>query len=221
MREIDEALRGRCGLPLRRNQHRRDAARMLRLPALERSSHPGRGRGRGGKRMFGGARAARELPGFGAGVETSIRGRPGTTLVRVSELDSVLRVPAARRSRGDVLPVHRRGRRVRPSVACTLRWMSGSRGAVVFADGGAGYLGHRVRRRLGGAGTRLRAGRTCGPGAGRKRPNWPARPDRRHASRDRRLGPKGLYALERLLDHAHSLGPATPHWTSMSSSRPS
>lgn len=140
MREIDEALGGDldyvfvatsttgtlrgCGDYLR--EHRR-ATRVVAVDAV-------------GSALFGGARAARRLPGFGAGVETGLsRTARFDTLVRVSDLDCVT---GCRRlvEREAVFAGGSSG-----GVAVALESVAplmpaGSRCALIFPDGGAGYL---------------------------------------------------------------------------------
>ncbi len=93
-----------------------------------------------GSVLFGGARAARQLPGFGAGVETGLsRSAVFDTLVRVSDLDCVV---GCRRliEREAVFAGGSSG-----GVAAALQSLaplmpSGSRCALIFSDGGQGYL---------------------------------------------------------------------------------
>lgn len=141
MREIDEALQGDvdyllvatstagtlrgCSDYLRANDR---ATRVVAVDAV-------------GSALFGGERAARQLPGLGAGVETTHSKWAGfDELIRVSELESVV---GCRRlvDREAVFCGASSG-----AVAFALESLApamepGSRGAVVFADGGAGYLG--------------------------------------------------------------------------------
>ena len=93
-----------------------------------------------GSALFGGRRGPRQLPGFGAGVETTLsRGACYDRLVRVSDLDCVVgcRRLAAREailagasSGGVVAALERIAPELEP----------GSRCALIFPDGGAGYF---------------------------------------------------------------------------------
>ena len=96
----------------------------------------------------------------------------------------------------------------------------GSRCAAIFADGGAGYLETRLRRRLGRARARLPPARLAALVAERgDRIDACAPIARRVAIAG--LGPKGLFALERLLDHARGLPGTRSRSTSSSpSARP-
>jgi cysteine synthase A len=93
-----------------------------------------------GSALFGGDRAARQLPGFGAGVETKLsRSAVYDRLVRVRDVDCVV---GCRRlvAREAILAGGSSG-----AVASALRSMApdmpdGSRCALIFPDGGAGYL---------------------------------------------------------------------------------
>jgi 2,3-diaminopropionate biosynthesis protein SbnA len=140
MREIDEALggdvdylfvatsttgtlRGCC-------DYLRDHGRATKVVAVDAV----------GSALFGGTRAARELPGFGAGVQTPLsRGADFETLVRVSDLDCVTgcrrlvareAIFAGGSSGGVAVALER----LAPLLA------AGSRCALIFPDGGAGYL---------------------------------------------------------------------------------
>jgi N-(2-amino-2-carboxyethyl)-L-glutamate synthase len=141
MREIDEALdgdldylfvatstagtlRGCCDYLSRQ----RRATRVVAVDAV-------------GSVLFGGTRAVRRLPGFGAGIETKLSRSAGfDSLVRVSDLDCVV---ACRRlvDREAVFAGGSSG-----GVAAALESVApflpaGSRCALIFPDGGAGYLG--------------------------------------------------------------------------------
>lgn len=93
-----------------------------------------------GSALFGGVRGARVLPGFGAGVETDLsRSAVYDRLVRVSDVDCVV---GCRRlvAREAILAGGSSG-----AVASALRSLApemaaGSRCALIFPDGGAGYL---------------------------------------------------------------------------------
>jgi cysteine synthase A len=93
-----------------------------------------------GSALFGGRRAARELPGFGPGVETELsRSARFDRLVRVSDLDCVL---GCRRlvQREAIFAGGSSG-----AVAAALLKLppvqpAGSRCALILPDGGAGYL---------------------------------------------------------------------------------
>jgi N-(2-amino-2-carboxyethyl)-L-glutamate synthase len=140
MREIDEALGGNldylfvatstagtlCGCRDYLHQRRR-ATRIVAVDAV-------------GSALFGGTRGVRELPGFGAGVETTLaRSAEFDMLVRVSDRDCVggcrrlveREAIFAGGSSGGVAAALE-------SVASGLP--SGSRCALIFPDGGAGYL---------------------------------------------------------------------------------
>ncbi len=107
-----------------------------------------------GSALFGGARAARELPGFGAGLETELsRSSHYDVLVRVSDLDCVVgcrrlvareAIFAGGSSGGVAIALERLATVMAP----------GSRCALILPDGGAGYLrtvydDEWVARRLG------------------------------------------------------------------------
>lgn len=93
-----------------------------------------------GSALFGGRRATRLLPGFGAGVQTELSaGAAFDHLVRVSDLDCVVgcrrlaereAILAGASSGGVATAV----RRLAPQIP------AGSRCAMVLADGGGGYL---------------------------------------------------------------------------------
>jgi N-(2-amino-2-carboxyethyl)-L-glutamate synthase len=93
-----------------------------------------------GSALFGGVRALRQLPGFGAGVETQLsRTADFDRLVRVSDLDCVV---GCRRlvAREAIFAGGSSG-----AVAAALDVVApdmpdGSRCALIFPDGGAGYL---------------------------------------------------------------------------------
>ncbi len=93
-----------------------------------------------GSALFGGVRAPRVLPGFGAGVETELSaGALFDHLVRVSDLDCVAgcrrlaareAIVAGASSGGVLMAVQRFAAQMAP----------GSRCAVILPDGGSGYL---------------------------------------------------------------------------------
>lgn len=140
MREIDEALGGRLdylfvatsttgtlrGCADYLSENARDT-RVVAVDAL-------------GSALFGGLRAPRLLPGFGAGVETRLSRKVHfAQLTRVSDLDCVIgarrlarreAILAGASSGGVMLALER--------IAPTLP--SGARCAVILADGGSGYL---------------------------------------------------------------------------------
>jgi cysteine synthase A len=140
MREIDEALDGDvdvvfvatsttgtlrgCGDYLR--EHGR-ATRLVAVDAV-------------GSALFGGARADRALPGFGAGVETELsRSAAFDGLVRVSDVDCVV---GCRRlvAREAILAGGSSGAVAWALEAVAPQLPDGSRCALIFPDGGAGYL---------------------------------------------------------------------------------
>lgn len=140
MREIDEALGGdldylfvatsTTGTLRGCSDHLRAAGRRTKVVAVDAV----------GSALFGGLRGERELPGFGAGVETELsRSAQYDFLVRVSGLDCVA---GCRRlvEREAILAGASAG-----GVATALRLMAptmepGSRCALIFHDGGVGYL---------------------------------------------------------------------------------
>ncbi len=140
MREIDEALDGDLDYVFvatstagtLRGCHdylrgRRRATRVVAVDAV-------------GSALFGGVRSARQLPGFGAGVETTLSlSAEFDQLVRVSDLDCVV---GCRRlvDREAIFAGGSSG-----GVAVALETLAplmaeGSRCALIFPDGGAGYL---------------------------------------------------------------------------------
>jgi 2,3-diaminopropionate biosynthesis protein SbnA len=141
MREIDEALdgdidfmfiatsttgtlRGCCDY-LRANE------RLTRVVAVDAT----------GSALFGGTPAARRLPGFGAGVETTLSHEAWfDTLVRVRDLDCVV---GCRRlvEREAILAGASSGGVAFAFARLAATMPSGSRCAAIFPDGGAGYLG--------------------------------------------------------------------------------
>ena len=140
MREIDEALDGRldylfvatsttgtlrgCG------DYLREHGRGTRIVAVDSK----------GSALFGGRRGTRRLPGFGAGVETELSaGADFDELVRVSDLDCVV---GCRRlaEREAILAGASSGGVVHALETLAAQMDSGSRCAVILADGGAGYL---------------------------------------------------------------------------------
>jgi len=140
MREIDEALDGDvdvafvatstagtlhgCGDYLR--EHGR-ATRLIAVDAV-------------GSALFGGARAARALPGFGAGIETELsRGAAFDELVRVSDVDCVV---GCRRlvAREAILAGGSSGAVAWALESVAPRLPDGSRCVLILPDGGAGYL---------------------------------------------------------------------------------
>lgn len=93
-----------------------------------------------GSALFGGVRGARQLPGFGAGVETALSRSAGfDMLTRVSDLDCVVGC----RRLVDREAIFAGGSSGGVAVALELLVPSmdaGSRCALIFPDGGAGYL---------------------------------------------------------------------------------
>lgn len=162
MREIDEALEGQidylfvatsttgtlrgCG------DYLRERARGTRIVAVDST----------GSALFGGVRGTRRLPGFGAGVETRLSaGADHDELVRVSDIDCVV---GCRRlaEREAILAGASSGGVAFALEALSAQMDSGSRCAVIFADGGTGYLetvydDAWVERELGCAPARLAA----------------------------------------------------------------
>ena len=93
-----------------------------------------------GSALFGGSRAPRELPGFGAGVETELsRSAQFDRLVRVSDLDCVL---GCRRlvQREAIFAGGSSGAVAAALLLLAPSLPAGSRCALIFPDGGAGYL---------------------------------------------------------------------------------
>ena len=93
-----------------------------------------------GSALFGGTRAARELPGFGAGVETELsRSSHYDVLVRVSDLDCVT---GCRRlvAREAIFAGGSSGGVAVALESLASRMLPGSRCALILPDGGAGYL---------------------------------------------------------------------------------
>ncbi len=93
-----------------------------------------------GSALFGGVRATRRLPGFGAGIETSLsRSAEFDTLVRVSDLDCVR---GCRRlvEREAVFAGGSSGGVAAALESLAPRFAPGSRCALIFPDGGGGYL---------------------------------------------------------------------------------
>lgn len=140
MREIDEALDGdvdylfvatsTTGTLRGCSDYLRSLGRATRVVAVDAV----------GSALFGGERSARELPGFGAGIETDLsRAAVYDRLVRVDDVDCVVgcRRLAAREA---ILAGGSSG-----AVASALRSLApdlpdGSRCALIFPDGGTGYL---------------------------------------------------------------------------------
>ena len=140
MREIDEALDGdidylfvatsTAGTLRGCTDYLRDHGRPTRVVAVDAV----------GSALFGGTRAARRLPGFGAGVETRLSRSAGYDfLVRVSDLECV--VGCRRLVRREAIFAGGSS----GGVAAALDLLAptipaGSRCALIFPDGGAGYL---------------------------------------------------------------------------------
>jgi N-(2-amino-2-carboxyethyl)-L-glutamate synthase len=140
MREIDEALGGQidylfvatsttgtlrgCG------DYLREHARGTQIVAVDSS----------GSALFGGVRGERRLPGFGAGLETPLSAEADhDELVRVSDLACVV---GCRRlaEREAILAGASSGGVVFALEALSLQMEPGACCAVIFADGGTGYL---------------------------------------------------------------------------------
>jgi N-(2-amino-2-carboxyethyl)-L-glutamate synthase len=93
-----------------------------------------------GSVLFGGKRARRLLPGMGAGVVTDLsRGAWYDQLIRVGDLDSVV---GCRRllAREGVFAGASSGGVVSALASLAPQFKSGSRCAMIFADGGEGYV---------------------------------------------------------------------------------
>jgi 2,3-diaminopropionate biosynthesis protein SbnA len=140
MREVDEALEGQIDYLLVATSttgtlrgcgdYLREHARATRLVAVDSS----------GSALFGGVRGERRLPGFGAGVETRLSTEADhDELVRVSDLECVV---GCRRlaEREAILAGASSGGVAFALEALSAQMESGSRCAVIFADGGTGYL---------------------------------------------------------------------------------
>jgi N-(2-amino-2-carboxyethyl)-L-glutamate synthase len=140
MREIDEALEGQidylfvatsttgtlrgCG------DYLRERARSTRIVAVDST----------GSALFGGVRGTRRLPGFGAGVETRLSADADhDELMRVSDLDCVVGCRGLA-EREAILAGASAGGVAFALEARSAQMDSGSRCAVIFADGGTGYL---------------------------------------------------------------------------------
>jgi len=140
MREIDEALEGdldylfvatsTTGTLRGCAEYLRDRDRSTCVVAVDAE----------GSALFGGTPGVRRLPGFGAGVETSLSlGAPHDRLVRVSDLDCV--VGCRRLARREALLAGASSGGVAFALAALADEMPiGSRCAAIFPDGGAGYL---------------------------------------------------------------------------------
>lgn len=140
MREIDEALEGdvdylfvatsTAGTLRGCTDYLRAHGRATRVVAVDAV----------GSALFGGARAPRRLPGFGAGVETELsRSARFDRLVRVSDLDCVV---GCRRlvEREALFAGGSSGAVAAALLALAPQLPAASRCALVFPDGGAGYL---------------------------------------------------------------------------------
>jgi cysteine synthase A len=93
-----------------------------------------------GSALFGGRRGKRQLPGFGAGVETTLSRTAGhDRLLRVSDLDCVV---GCRRlaQREAILTGASSGAVAMAAESMTAAMPAGSRCAAIFPDGSAGYL---------------------------------------------------------------------------------
>jgi 2,3-diaminopropionate biosynthesis protein SbnA len=140
MREIDEALDGELdylfvatsttGTLRGCADYLREQGRSTRIVAVDSA----------GSALFGGRRGRRVVPGFGAGVETSLSaGADFDELRRVSDLDCVV---GCRRlvEREAILAGGSSGGVAFALESAAERMDPGSRCAVIFPDGGAGYL---------------------------------------------------------------------------------
>ena len=93
-----------------------------------------------GSALFGGRRGKRQLPGFGAGVETTLSRTSGhDRLMRVSDLDCVV---GCRRlaQREAILTGASSGAVAIAAESMAPAMPAGSRCAAIFPDGSAGYL---------------------------------------------------------------------------------
>jgi cysteine synthase A len=140
MREVDEALEGdidylfvatsTAGTLLGCCDYLRDHDRSTRVVAVDAV----------GSALFGGTSGDRRLPGFGAGVETDLSRRVAfDELVRVSDLECVI---GCRRlaEREAILAGASSGAVVVAFEKFAARMAAGDRCALIFPDGGAGYL---------------------------------------------------------------------------------
>ncbi len=140
MREIDEALAGEVDYLFVATSttgtlhgccdYLRERGRATRVVAVDAV----------GSALFGGERATRELPGFGAGVETELsRSVRYDRLVRVSDLDCVL---GCRRlvQREAIFAGGSSGAVGAALLTLAPSLPARSRCALIFPDGGAGYL---------------------------------------------------------------------------------
>jgi 2,3-diaminopropionate biosynthesis protein SbnA len=140
MREIDEALDGAVDVVFVATSttgtlhgfgdYLREHGRATQLVAVDAV----------GSALFGGVRAARALPGFGAGVETELsRSAAFDRLIRVSDIDCVV---GCRRlvAREAILAGGSSGAVASALASLAPQLPDGSRCALVFPDGGAGYL---------------------------------------------------------------------------------
>lgn len=140
MREIDEALGGALdyvfvatsttGTLRGCHDYLREHERPTQVVAVDAA----------GSALFGGARGLRRLPGFGAGVETELsRSAEFDRLVRVSDLDCV--VGCRRLVEREALFAGGSSGGVAIALETVAPLMpAGSRCALIFSDGGAGYL---------------------------------------------------------------------------------
>jgi 2,3-diaminopropionate biosynthesis protein SbnA len=140
MREIDEALDGDVDLLFVATSttgtlrgcwdYIRDAGRHTNVVAVDAV----------GSALFGGVRAPRRLPGFGAGIETALSaGAYHHELVRVSDLDCVV---GCRKlvDREAIFAGGSSGGVVSAFLARAPMMAPGSRCALILPDGGTGYL---------------------------------------------------------------------------------
>jgi cysteine synthase A len=140
MREIDEALEGdidhvfvatsTTGTLRGCAEYLREQERSTRIVAVDST----------GSALFGGVRATRRMPGFGAGVETGLSAEAEfDDLMRVSDLDCVV---GCRRlaEREAILAGASAGGVAFALEAAAAHLAPGSRCAAIFHDGGTGYL---------------------------------------------------------------------------------
>ncbi len=140
MREIDEALGGEvdvifvatstAGTILGCQNYLREHDRPTRLVAVDAE----------GSALFGGFRAPRRIPGFGAGVETGLsRAAHPDEIVRITELESVV---GCRRlvAREAIFAGGSSGAVVSAAERLADGFAAGTRCAVILPDGGRGYL---------------------------------------------------------------------------------
>ncbi len=203
MREIDEALEGQTRLPVRRHEHDRARCAAAATTCASTAAAPAR-RGRlDGQRAL--RRRARNAPAarlrrrrrdraLGRGrASTSSSASPTSTASSAAGAS-----PSARRSS----PGRPRAASRSRSRRSPAQMEPGSRCAAIFPDGGDRLPRDGLRRRLGRARARLRARRGSRLSSARGSASSELRGGVPMRIAIAGLGPKGLFALERLLDHA-------------------